>query len=50
LDFKTGDESEKHQLQLSRYMAVLKFFFEEPIEGYLVYVDSEIKIIPVTET
>ena len=49
LDFKTGDESEKHQLQLSRYMAVLKFFFQEPIEGYLVYVDSGIKIISVTE-
>ena len=38
IDFKTGDELEKHQLQLDEYQSVLEKLGKKVIESQIVYV------------
>ncbi|MGB2867448.1 MAG: 3'-5' exonuclease, partial [Bacteroidota bacterium] len=43
LDYKTGEESEEHGMQVLGYMAVLKGVYPgKAVEGFLVYVDRKI--------
>ena len=48
LDYKTGDKSDKHHVQLLEYVSILKTIIDKKIETYLVYLGKSVEVVPVT--
>lgn len=48
LDYKTGKPDREHHRQLNTYRLVLNKMVSKPIEAYLVYLNSKLKVVPVT--
>lgn len=48
LDFKTGDESEKHTDQIKQYIDILKTVENSEAEGYLIYLQNQLLLKKVS--
>jgi ATP-dependent exoDNAse (exonuclease V) beta subunit len=49
IDYKTGKEQKEHIHQIKRYLKAIRPFTNNKITGKLIYLDSEIKIIDITD-
>ena len=47
LDYKTGKENDDYQDQLLQYASVLKKIVNKKIDAYLVYLEDDVKVVPV---
>ena len=48
LDYKTGEKSEKHHIQLLEYVSILKTIVDKKIEADLVFLGESVEFVPVT--